>query len=344
MERFDAENFLALIEEFGSPNHVGPPCSPGCSSCPRRFGNATTSSKQPSCRAAPCHASQQGHAGLVGATVIFEYYGEPRPTGTAAARGGVAGQSGPVGKAFFGEIVIRDDDGTNWPPAPGHHLVPGGNSPSNTSTITRRRRGTGCQRHHVPDRDIGTSTEVGYLFITDRQAFVIISRRVESLPAGDREPFDHPSEFRRRGLRGHDEDFGEGAKAASSGRHGRWANRPPPAGCVPSAWNPGQVQMPEVHAPTSSTRSPAAHRQAVQANCATSTGRKWRVRRDSTPRSTKRPQGVARSSTRGAHVEDWEAAGTIVRAFIMAARKMVSWASNSTPSTRPGHRGLPLQR
>ncbi|WP_062896034.1 AMP-binding protein [Mycobacterium avium] len=220
MERFDTEGFLALIEEFGvTHTMVVPTMFSRILKLPKEIRDKYDYSSLEAVvhGAAPC--PQQVKQDMLDwwGPVIYEYYGGTEANGTCGCSPEEwLANPGTVGKAFFGEIVIRDDYGNELPPGvPGTIWFRGGNSsfeylndPEKTaeaqdSTGTMSRIG-----------DIGYLNEEGYLFLTDRQAFVIISGGVNIYPQEiENLLITHPDVMDAAVFGVPDEDFGEAVKA-----------------------------------------------------------------------------------------------------------------------------------
>ena len=103
----------------------------------------------------------------------------------------------------------------------GHRLLRGRRGRSSTTTTRRRPRLAPSERGWSTLGDVGYLDDDGFLYLTDRKAYMIISGGVNIYPAGGGERPRHPPEGRRRrrvrraqrGLR----RGGQGGRAA--GRH-----------------------------------------------------------------------------------------------------------------------------
>ncbi|MCG7633606.1 AMP-binding protein [Gordonia McavH-238-E] len=219
MKRFDARDYLDLIEEHRiTHSMVVPTMFSRMLKLPERERQQDLSSLEVVVHgAAPCPvAVKEAMIDWFG-PVIYEYYG-----GTEA--NGICGctpeewlaHKGTVGRPFMGEPVILDDDGNPCPPR-----VPG--------TIWFRGVGATFEYFNDPGKtaeardadgtmskigDIGYLDEDGFLYLTDRQAFVIISGGVNIYPQEvENLLVTHPEVLDAAVFGVPDEDFGEAVKA-----------------------------------------------------------------------------------------------------------------------------------
>ncbi len=220
MERFDTEQFLALIDEFRvTHTMVVPTMFSRALKLPRKIRDKYDYSSLEAVvhGAAPC--SRQVKQDMLDwwGPVIYEYYGGTEANGACACTPEEwLANPGTVGKAFSGEVVITDDDGTELPPGvPGTIWFRGGNSSFeylNDPGKTAEARDSGGTMSKIGD--IGYVNEEGYLFLTDRQAFVIISGGVNIYPQEiENVLITHPDVLDAAVFGVPDEDFGEAVKA-----------------------------------------------------------------------------------------------------------------------------------
>ncbi|WP_349270734.1 acyl-CoA synthetase [Mycolicibacterium parafortuitum] len=188
MERFDTEGFLALIEEFRvTHTMVVPTMFSRVLKLPSEIRDSYdyTSLEAVVHGAAPCPRQVKQDMLDWWGPVIYEYYGGTEANGTCGCTPQEwLANPGTVGRAFFGEIVIRDDDGNDLPAGvPGTIWFRGGNSSFeylNDPEKTAEAQDPSGTMSKIGD--IGYLNEDGYLFLTDRQAFVIISGGVNIYP------------------------------------------------------------------------------------------------------------------------------------------------------------------
>ena len=189
MERFDAEATLAAIERFGvTATQMVPTMFVRFLQLPEqtRAGYDTSSLRLAIHAAAPCPPDVKDAMIDWWGPILTEYYGATEGHGiTLINTAEWRTKRGSVGKAALGIVHICDDDGNELPTGrPGviyferdepvfiYH-----NDPEKTSE----------SRHPGHDNwstvgDIGYLDEDGYLFLTDRKAFMIISGGVNIYP------------------------------------------------------------------------------------------------------------------------------------------------------------------
>ncbi len=185
MEKFDPETYLALVERFGiTHSQLVPTMFVRMLKLPDdvRSRHDTSSLQVAIHAAAPCPVDVK-HAMIAWwGPVIYEYYSATEGAGfTAISPQEWLERPGSVGKSILGEIRILDDDGTLLGPNQvGRIFFHGGgsfsyhNDPEKTASV--------MSEHGATFGDIGRVDEDGYLFLTDRQAFMIISGGVNVYP------------------------------------------------------------------------------------------------------------------------------------------------------------------
>jgi long-chain acyl-CoA synthetase len=219
-EKFDAEEFLKLVDEHKVTHTlVVPTMLSRILRLPDEIWDSydTSSLEAIVHGAAPCPVHVKEKAIERFGPIIYEYYGGTEANGIVGCNTAEwLEHKGSVGKGIMGEPVILDADGNELPPnTQGFVYFRGGNSrfeyldaPDKTAealdpTGTMSRIG-----------DIGHVDEDGFLYLADRQSFVIISggvniypQEVENLLSG------HPDVLDVAVFGIPDEDMGEQVKA-----------------------------------------------------------------------------------------------------------------------------------
>jgi acyl-CoA synthetase (AMP-forming)/AMP-acid ligase II len=185
MEKFDPEAYLALVEKHHiTHSQLVPTMFVRMLKLPEdvRTKYDLSSVKVAIHAAAPCPVDVK-HAMITWwGPVIFEYYSATEGAGfTAISPQEWLARPGSVGKSILGEIRVLDDDGNRLGPNEvGRIFFHGGgsfsyhNDPEKTASV--------MGEHGATFGDIGRVDEEGYLFLTDRAAFMIISGGVNVYP------------------------------------------------------------------------------------------------------------------------------------------------------------------
>ena len=185
MEKFDPEAYLRLVEQYRiTHSQLVPTMFVRMLKLPEDVRRAhDLSSLQVAIHAAaPCPVDVK-HAMIAWwGPVIYEYYSATEGAGfTAISPQEWLERPGSVGKSILGEIRILDDEGNRLGPNQvGQIFFHGGssfsyhNDPEKTASV--------MTEHGATFGDIGRVDEEGYLFLTDRQAFMIISGGVNVYP------------------------------------------------------------------------------------------------------------------------------------------------------------------
>ncbi|MEY2434146.1 MAG: long-chain acyl-CoA synthetase, partial [Acidimicrobiaceae bacterium] len=186
MERFDPETCLQLIEQYGV-THVQfvPTMFVRLLKLPEevRARYDVSSLKAVVHAAAPCPAEVKRQMIEWWGPIVYEYYSATEGMGATFITSEEAlAKPGSVGKSMVGTIHVLDEDGKELAPGEiGTISFSGGprfeyhNDPVKTSeAIDTHGRGT--------VGDVGYVDEDGYLFLTDRKAFMIISGGVNIYP------------------------------------------------------------------------------------------------------------------------------------------------------------------
>src|ERR1700739_2712592 len=189
MERFDAEEALAAIERFRvTVTQMVPTMFVRMLHLPDEARTAydVSTLRLAVHAAAPCPPDVKDAMISWWGPILVEYYGATEQHGTTViSTGEWQAKRGSVGKAAMGVLHICDDDGNELPPG-------------TVGTIYFERDVVPFEYHNDPEKtaasrhpahqnwftvgDIGYVDEDGYLFLTDRKAFVIISGGVNIYP------------------------------------------------------------------------------------------------------------------------------------------------------------------
>ncbi|MFQ3594921.1 MAG: AMP-binding protein [Sphingomonadaceae bacterium] len=185
MEKFDPEFYLALIEKHRvTHSQVVPTMFVRMLKLPEatRTKYDLSSIHAIIHAAAPCPIEVKEKMIDWLGPKIFEYYSATEGAGfTAIGPTEWLAKKGSVGKSLLGEIRILDDEGNLLPPGrEGRIFFHGGppvsyhNAPEKTAEVTNA--------HGATFGDIGYVDEDGYLFLTDRASYMIISGGVNVYP------------------------------------------------------------------------------------------------------------------------------------------------------------------
>lgn len=185
MEKFDPERYLALIEQYRvTHSQVVPTMFVKLLKLPAdvRQRHDLSSLKAVIHAAAPCPIEVKERMIDWFGEKIFEYYSATEGAGfTAISPQEWLRKKGSVGKSLLGEIRILDEAGNLLPPGrEGRIFFHGGppvsyhNAPEKTAEVTGE--------HGATFGDIGYVDEEGYLFLTDRASYMIISGGVNVYP------------------------------------------------------------------------------------------------------------------------------------------------------------------
>ena len=185
MERFDPETYLALVEKYRvTHSQLVPTMFVRMLKLPPevRVKYDVSSLKVAIHAAAPCPVDvKQAMLDWWGDT-IFEYYSATEGAGfTAISPQEWRAHPGSVGKSILGEIrVLGDDDAPLGANQTGRIFFAGGpgfsyhNDPEKTASVSGA--------HGCTFGDIGHVDDDGYLYLTDRAAYMIISGGVNVYP------------------------------------------------------------------------------------------------------------------------------------------------------------------
>jgi acyl-CoA synthetase (AMP-forming)/AMP-acid ligase II len=185
MEKFDAERYLALIEEQRvTHSQVVPTMFVKILKLPddARTRHDLSSLRSIIHAAAPCPVEVKERMIDWLGPRIFEYYSATEGAGfTAITPQEWLVKKGSVGKSLLGEIRILDESGNRLPPGREGRIYFHGGPPvayHNAPEKTAEAQG----EHGATFGDIGYIDEDGYLFLTDRASYMIISGGVNVYP------------------------------------------------------------------------------------------------------------------------------------------------------------------
>lgn len=189
MERFDAEEALAAIERFRvTVTQMVPTMFLRMLQLPDESRTAydISSLRLAVHAAAPCPPDVKDAMISWWGPILVEYYGATEQHGTTVITTDEwRAKRGSVGKAAMGVLHICDDDGTELPPGEiGTIYFERDVAPFEYHNDAEK---TSASRHPAHDNwctvgDVGYLDEDGYLFLTDRKGFMIISGGVNIYP------------------------------------------------------------------------------------------------------------------------------------------------------------------
>ncbi|KZS84678.1 acyl-CoA synthetase [Mycobacterium persicum] len=228
MERFDAEETLAAIERFRvTATQVVPTMFVRMLQLPKQTRTAydTSSLRLAVHAAAPCPPEVKDAMISWWGPILVEYYGATEQHGTTVITTDEwRTKRGSVGRAAMGVLHICDDDGND--------LTAG-----EIGTIYFERDAAPFEYHNDPEKtsasrhpahdnwctvgDVGYLDEDGYLFLTDRKGFMIISGGVNIYPQEIENVLAlHPKIFDVAVIGVPDPEMGEQVKAVVALRDG----------------------------------------------------------------------------------------------------------------------------
>jgi acyl-CoA synthetase (AMP-forming)/AMP-acid ligase II len=149
--------------------------------------------------------------------IIDEYYAGSEGNGMTWAKSAEwLEHKGTVGRAIFGELHVCDENGDEVPVGSEGQIYFGGTTPPNYHNDPEKNASALNPKH--PDwsslGDVGKVDEDGFLYLTDRKAFMIISGGVNIYPQeAENVLITHPKVADVAVIGVPDEEFGESVKA-----------------------------------------------------------------------------------------------------------------------------------
>ena len=219
MERFDPEQYLDLIAQY-KVTHTQ--LVPTMFSRMLKLPQAVRDSKDLSSMeiavhaAAPCPVKVKEQMIDWWGPIIFEYYGATEGLGFAACNTEEwLAHKGSVGKIILGEVHILDEDGTPAAPGkPGEIWFETATEFSYFNNPEKTREAMSTDGRMSTVGDVGY-VEDGYLYLTDRSTFMIISGGVNIYPQETEDLLiTHPKVMDAAVFGVPNEDLGEEVKAA----------------------------------------------------------------------------------------------------------------------------------
>jgi long-chain acyl-CoA synthetase len=219
MERFDPEEFLACVERFGiTHSQMVPTMFSRILKLPEevRARYDTSSLETIIHAAAPCPVPVKEAIIEWLGPIVVEYYGATEANGfTFCTSEEWLAHKGTVGKPILGRLLILDDDGNELPTGEiGTVWFEGATNFTyyRDEAKTAESRDESGQRSTVGD--VGYVDDDGYLYLTDRKTYMIISGGVNIYPQeAENLIVTHPKVLDAAVIGVPNEDLGEEVKA-----------------------------------------------------------------------------------------------------------------------------------
>ncbi len=219
MERFDPEEYLANVERFGiTHSQVVPTMFSRILKLPEevRARYDTSSLETIIHAAAPCPVPVKEAIIEWLGPIVVEYYGATEANGfTFCTSEEWLAHKGTVGKTILGKLLILDDDGNELPTGEiGTVWFEGATNFTyyRDEAKTAESRDESGQRSTVGD--VGYVDDDGYLYLTDRKTYMIISGGVNIYPQeAENLIVTHPKVLDAAVIGVPNEDLGEEVKA-----------------------------------------------------------------------------------------------------------------------------------
>lgn len=220
MEKFDAEEFLKWVDKYKvTHTQTVPTMFVKMLKLPEDIRKKYDISSLEFCihAAAPCPISTKEQMMEWWGPIIHEYYAGSEGNGlTWAGPSDWLANKGTVGKAIYGELHICDEDGNEVPAGTEGQIYFGGTPPPNYHNAPDKNKDALNPKHPEWSSlgDIGKVNEEGFLFLTDRKAFMIISGGVNIYPQETENILiTHPKVADCAVIGVPDPEFGEAVKA-----------------------------------------------------------------------------------------------------------------------------------
>ncbi|MEM7359755.1 MAG: AMP-binding protein [Pseudomonadota bacterium] len=187
MERFDPVNYLSYIEQYKiSHSQLVPTMFSRMLKLPedQRTGYDLSSLEYITHGAAPCPVQIKQQMIEWWGPIIHEYYGATEGLGFAACNSEEwLAHPGTVGKVLFGELHVLDDDMNELPVGQAGTLWFKTASPFSYFNDEEKTRSANSEDGEMSTvGDVGYVDEDGFLYLTDRKTFMIISGGVNIYP------------------------------------------------------------------------------------------------------------------------------------------------------------------
>jgi acyl-CoA synthetase (AMP-forming)/AMP-acid ligase II len=218
MERFDAERALAAIQDHDVTwSQWVPTMFVRMLKLPEEVRGRYELSSLVSAvhAAAPCPVEVKRQMIEWWGPVLHEYYAGTEGNGlTYTNSQDWLEHPGTVGKALLGEVIILDDDGNEVPVGEEGGVYFRGNSSFEYHNDPEKTAGAKLDANTSTLGDVGRLDEDGYLYLTDRKAYMIISGGVNIYPQEAENVLTmHPAVFDVAVIGVPNDDFGEEVKA-----------------------------------------------------------------------------------------------------------------------------------